>query len=184
MRTDEEMMWKTLSTEYVLIDPWMTVRRDRMLLPSGEILDPCWALEYPDWVSVIAITTDGRFVFERQYRHGLHIVEYEIPAGVTEEGETPLQAARRELAEETGYGGGQWEPWMVTSANPSVMNNLTHVFLARGVEPLTDRHLDRTEDIEVYLLSEQDVLDLLASDSIKQSLMAAPLWKYFASRGR
>jgi hypothetical protein len=58
------------------------------------------------------------------------------------------------------------------------------VFLARGVEPLTDRHLDRTEDIEVYLLSEQDVLDLLASDSIKQSLMAAPLWKYFASRGR
>ncbi len=62
------------------------------------------------------------------------------------------------------------------------MNNLTHVFIARQVEPLTDRHLDRTEDIEVYLLTEQEVFDLLCKDSIKQSLMAAPLWKYFATK--
>ncbi len=182
MRTDEEMMWKTLSSEYVLRDPWMTVRRDRMLLPTGEILDPCWALEYPEWVSVLAFAKDGRMVFERQYRHGLQIVEYEIPAGVVEKGESPLEAAQRELAEETGYGGGEWEPWMQTCANPSVMNNLTHVFIARQVEPLTDRHLDRTEDIEVYLLTEQEVFDLLCKDSIKQSLMAAPLWKYFATK--
>jgi 8-oxo-dGTP pyrophosphatase MutT (NUDIX family) len=182
MRTDEEMMWKTLSSEYLLRDPWMTVRRDRMQLPTGQILDPCWALEYPDWVSVIALTKDGKMILERQYRHGLRIVEYEIPAGVIEKGETPLEAARRELAEETGYGGGEWEPWMQTCANPSMMNNITHVFLARNVEPMTERHLDRTEDIEVYQLSEEEVYELVANDSIKQSLMAAPLWKYFATK--
>lgn len=176
------MMWKTLSSEYLLRDPWMTVRRDRMQLPTGQILDPCWALEYPDWVSVIALTKDGKMILERQYRHGLRIVEYEIPAGVIEKGETPLEAARRELAEETGYGGGEWEPWMQTCANPSMMNNITHVFLARNVEPMTERHLDRTEDIEVYQLSEEEVYKLVANDCIKQSLMAAPLWKYFATK--
>ena len=107
-RTDEEMKWKTLSSEYVVKEPWMTVRKDKLLLPDGRVKDDYWSLEYPDWINVIATTKDGHYIFERQYRHGLDCVAWEIPAGVIEKGEEPLAAARRELMEETGFGGGEW----------------------------------------------------------------------------
>ena len=89
-RTDEEMKWKTLSSEYVVKKPWMTVRKDKLLLPDGRVKDDYWSLEYPDWINVIATTKDGHYIFERQYRHGLDCVAWEIPAGVIEKGEEPL----------------------------------------------------------------------------------------------
>lgn len=78
-RSDEELRWKTLSSEYILKEPWMTVRKDCMQLSNGNINPAYWCLEYPDWINVIAITDDGKYVFERQYRHGLDIVEWRYP---------------------------------------------------------------------------------------------------------
>ena len=94
--------WETVSSEYLFRRPWLTVRHDQVRLPDGRINPEFYVLEYPDWVNVIAVTEDGEFVMERQYRHGLGKTCYEIPAGVMEKGETPLEAAQRELKEETG----------------------------------------------------------------------------------
>ena len=132
---------------------------------------------------ISAITDDGKFVMERQYRHGLGKTCYEIAAGVVEQGETPMEAARRELEEGTGYGGGVWTELMVISGNPSTTDNLTHCFLADGVRKVAAQHLDSTEDLSVCLLTLDQVRQLLVSDKIRQALMAAPLWKYFATRG-
>lgn len=116
-----------------------------------------------------------------QYRHGLGETSYEIPAGVVEPSDASLlDAARRELREETGYGGGEWRLLTSISANPATQNNLTHCFLATGVERLGDQQLDATEDIRVHLFSRSEVLELLRTDRIRQALMAAPLWRYFA----
>lgn len=172
--------WKTLSSEYLFRRPWLTVRKDRLQLPDGRVHDEYYVLEYPTWVNVIAITRDGRFVMVRQYRHGLDDIFTELVAGVAEEGEEPLQAARRELMEETGYGNGWWELQTVICGNPGSTNNLTYCFIARDVEPVGERHLDATEDIEVCLLSRDEVYGMLLEDRVKQALMAAPLWKYFA----
>ncbi len=115
-----------------------------------------------------------------QYRHGLGETSYEIPAGVTEPSDaSPLAAAQRELTEETGYGGGQWRLLTTLSANPATQNNLTHCYLATGVEPLGEQHLDPTEDLRVHLMTREEVLELLRTDRIRQALMAAPLWRYF-----
>lgn len=160
--------------------PWLTARRDVVQLPTGEINDEFYILEYPTWINVIAITEDGKFVMVEQYRHGLDEVGIELCAGVVEDGEEPLAGAQRELAEETGYTGGEWELTSVLSANPSTTTNLTYCYIARGVKLTESQHLDRTEDIRVRLLSCEELYELLVDDKIKQALMAAPLWKLFA----
>lgn len=177
---DDEMKWKVLETEYLFMRPWLTVRRDKVQLPNGKVHPEYYVLEYPSWVNVIALTKDGKFVMVRQYRHGLGIVATELCAGVAEPGEEPLEAAKRELLEETGFGGGEWKLNMVLSANPGSQNNLSYSFIARGVELMSEQHLDETEDVRVEILTEDEVYSMLIHDELKQSLMAAPLWKYFA----
>ena len=181
---NEEKKWKVLSSEYLVKRPWLTARRDVAELPDGRINHEYYVLEYPDWVNIIAITKDDQIVMERQYRHALGNTCYELPCGVIEAGETPLEAAKRELQEETGYAGGEWKEWMTLSPNPATSTNLAHSFLATGVEKVSGQHLDATEDIDVYLLSQDEVRELLAENQILQALMAAPLWKYFYDKDK
>ena len=177
---DKTRRWKILSTEYLVKRPWLTARRDQVQLPDGRINPEYYVVEYPDWVNVIAITKEGRFVMERQYRHAVGMTCFELPCGVMEAGETPLEAAKRELMEETGYGKGEWQELMEITPNPSSMSNFTHCFLATGVEKVGNPHLDATEELEVYLLEEEQVKDLLRNNLLIQSLMIAPLLKYFS----
>lgn len=97
--------WKTLESEYLIKRPWLTARRDKVLLPTGVVHDEYYILEYPTWINVIALTKDGEFVMVEQYRHGLQDIFTELVAGVVEKGEEPLHAAKRELMEETGFDG-------------------------------------------------------------------------------
>ncbi|HIT83606.1 MAG TPA: NUDIX hydrolase [Candidatus Avibacteroides faecavium] len=174
--------WKVLNSRYLVKRPWLTARCDCVELPSGMQLPEYYVLEYPDWVNVIAVTRDGRFVFVEQYRHGLGEVSMELCAGVCESSDADsLESARRELLEETGYAGGTWERWMTISPNPGTHTNLSHCFVARDVELVSGQHLDATEDIAVHLLTADEVVGLLTSGRIRQALMAAPLWKYVAT---
>lgn len=179
-----EAPWKVVSSEYLNRAPWLTVRRECLELPDGRRIPEYFVLEYPDWVNVIAMNTEGYFVLVRQYRHALRRTSIELPTGVVEQEDTSLlAAAQRELLEETGYGGGEWSEFMVLSANPATHNNLTHTFLARGVHLLGEQHLDATEELSVILLTAAELHDLLESGEIVQALMAAPLWKFFATTG-
>ena len=146
-----DMKWKTLSQRYLIEKPWLTARVDKVELPTGAVIDEYYVLEYPDWVNTIAITKEEKFVFVRQYRYALGKTVNELCAGVIEKGEEPMAAARRELMEETGFGGGNWQEWMTISANPSTHTNLTHCFLAIDVELLSEQHLDEGEDAGAHL---------------------------------
>lgn len=181
---DDAMKWRLIDSEYLSRRPWLTVRRDTVELPNGTVHDEYYVLEYPKWINVIAITPEGKYVMVKQYRHGLGVVATELCAGVVEEGEDPMEGAKRELLEETGYAGGEWELTMEISANPGSQNNFAYCYTARGVEKVSEQHLDATEDINVVLLSEDEVRDMLLTDDIKQALMAAPLWKHFALNGK
>ena len=78
----DSLAWKTLSSEVIISrPPWLTLRQDRVQLPDGRVNPEFYVLEYPDWVNVIAITDDGKFVMERQYRQGLGETCVEICAG-------------------------------------------------------------------------------------------------------
>lgn len=99
---DSDKPWEVISSEYLHRAPWLTVRKDHLVLPNGNHIPSYYILEYPDWVNTIAVTSDGQFVFIRQYRHGLQQTSYELCAGVCEkEDASPLASAQRELLEET-----------------------------------------------------------------------------------
>ena len=176
----KEREWQTLESEYLIRRPWLTARCDTVKLPNGTVIPEYYVLEYPTWVNVIALTDDGKFVLVRQYRHALGETRYELCAGVCEEGEEPLAAAQRELFEETGYSGGEWELWMTLSANASSMNNLTYCYLATGVKRTSTQHLEPTEDLTVHLVTRKRLFAMLKADEFRQALMMAPLWKYFS----
>lgn len=174
--------WDVLSSSYLSRKPWMTLRQDRVRLPTGAVIDEYSVLEYPAWVNIIAVTHDDLFILVRQYRHGLRAVHYELPAGVCEASDLdPGATARRELLEETGYGGGDWTAFMALSANPGTHSNLTHTYLATGVIPVQEPRLEDTEDMRVHLISQDELRDIIFRGDMVQALHAAPLLKYLLS---
>lgn len=172
--------WRVRKSEYIANEPWFTARKDEVELPNGSVIPSYYVLEYPTWICVIAITKEEKLIMERQYRHGVGCVAYELCAGVVDADDSSyLDAAKRELWEETGYGHGQWEQFMVMSVNPGTHNNLTYCFLAIDVEKISEHHQEATEDIAVELLEADEVLKLLEYDEIMQGMHTAALWKYF-----
>ena len=173
--------WKVLKSHYLVREPWCTVREDHVRLPNGAEIPNYYVLEYPNWINVIGITKDNKFVMIKQYRHGLALRTYELVAGVCDDTDaTPLASAKRELLEETGYSNGNWELLTVTSANPGTHTNLCYCFLATGIEKVADQNLEATEDLDVILLSLEEVQEILLKDQMKQSMHTTPLWKYMA----
>lgn len=181
MQKDEKSA-KVLNSKYLMKEPWCTLREDEIQLANGVIIPKYYVLEYPNWVNVLAITKDKKFLMIRQYRHGTQTVNYELCGGCVDPTDaSPLHAAQRELLEETGYGNGKWTFNLKLSANPSTTNNWTYNFIAEDVEPIGTQHLDGGEDISVHLLSMDEVLELLKQNEIIQSVHACAFWKYFAT---
>jgi ADP-ribose pyrophosphatase len=102
--------WQRLGSEWLMETPYFSLRSDRLRLPDGGIKDPYYVIERPDAAIIFPLTADSEVVLVRQYRPPLDMMELGLPAGLVEEGERPEEAARRELSEETGYAGGEWEP--------------------------------------------------------------------------
>ena len=75
----ENMDWKTLKSEYLFNDLWFTVRKDTCQRPDGKVVYPYYVYEFPTWVTAVALTKDGKFIFERQYRHALGLTMLEVP---------------------------------------------------------------------------------------------------------
>lgn len=165
------MNWKILSSEYLFRDLWFKVRKDRCITPGGKIVDPYYVYEFPQWVTALALTEDNKVIMETQYRHGLGETGIEIPGGCVDDEDVDYEAAiRRELLEETGYTFETVEPLGITSANPSTNSNLMHMFLARGGKKTSHQQLDPNEEINVELLTIEELKELLRSNKIVQSM--------------
>ncbi len=177
----EPQPWQVEHSRYVYeCRPYLRLREDSVRLPNGARIPNYFVFEYPDWVSVLALTTDERFVLIRQYRHGLQQVHYELPAGVADKGVPLLENAQRELLEETGFGRGQWSLWCRLCANPGTHTNWCYIFLATDVERLQLPDLEHTEDIRVCLLTRSELEQTLLEEGFAQAIHSAALWRYLA----
>ncbi len=173
----EDLKWKILSSEYLYKAPWFTIRKDVCETPEHTIVDPYYVYEFPTWVSAVALTEAGEVVMIRQYRHALGETIMEIPGGCADDTDASLEAAvQRELLEETGYSFSSYEYLGKISPNPSTNDNLMHMYLATGGKKVQEQKLDHNEEIEVYLLSINEVKALLRENKILQALHATCLF--------
>jgi ADP-ribose pyrophosphatase len=174
------MQVKTLSSEYISKHPYFNARKDSYVLPSGKLVNPYFVVELPLSAAAMAITEDNQVILAEQYRHPIGEKLLELPGGFIDENESPECAIRRELMEETGY---EFESVIhlgITSANPGVLNNFTHLFLATGGRKVAGQQLDSNEEIEIVLKSLEEVKNLLLESKIKQSMHALCLFHGFA----
>jgi 8-oxo-dGTP pyrophosphatase MutT (NUDIX family) len=171
--------WKVLGKKYILKTPWLNVRQDHVLLPNGTELDDFYVLEYCHWVCIIAETVDGKFLIEKQYRYGIDKECYELCAGIVENDEEPLVAAKRELLEETGYASDRWTYLGKSAPNASAMTNYCYCFVAKNAKKVDTQHLDNSEDIIVLEVSKEELFELMKTEAIVEADMLAGLWKYF-----
>jgi ADP-ribose pyrophosphatase len=161
--------WKRLRSERLMETPYFSLRSDRLQLPDGGVKDPYYVLERPDAAIVFPLTADGEVVLVRQYRPPLGRVELGLPAGLVEDGERPEEAARRELSEETGHTGGDWELLGSLASSPSLKDNWAYLFLARDVEETTAPNPDEHELVEVVRVPVMELLGLVHSGEIVSS---------------
>lgn len=137
---------------------------------------PYVSLEVPDWVNMIALTHAGELVLVRQWRHGTRRFELEIPAGVIEPGETPEQAAARELREETGYEAERITRLGEVAPNAAYQTNRCYTVLAEGCRRVGDLILDEGEDIEVVLLTPAALRERLGGEALNSMVFCALFW--------
>jgi 8-oxo-dGTP pyrophosphatase MutT (NUDIX family) len=158
--------WKVLSYQQVLDTPYLKIRREEVEVPNGPIVADYYIIENRGWVGVVPLTEDGRFLINRQYKHGIGLEVLEFPAGGIDPHETdPLETARRELLEETGYSfaDDQVEFLAHMYANPTGARTEIWWYLARNVRQTSQPKEDPLEVIETLLITPAELLELLHS---------------------
>ena len=157
--------WKVLESTYL----HERIRVDTCQLQNGKIIEPV-VFEFGTFVTIVAITKDEQVLLIWQYRHGAQKVLLEFPGGGVNRGENPLNAAKRELLEETGYTSNTFIRTGIVSPNPSNHNNQAISFLALGVEKVNEKTLDATEEISVSLMPLEETYQWVKSGGLLQSL--------------
>lgn len=155
----------TLSSEHVYEGGFLKIQRDKVSLPNGGNSQREFVL-HPGAVVILAIDTDGLVIFERQYRHPLKRIFLELPAGKLDPEESPLEAAQRELLEETGRSAKCWE--RLGEIHPCIgySDEVIHVYLALGVVQTASQQLDDNEFVEVFRLSTVEAIEKVWSGEI------------------
>ncbi|MCI0551233.1 MAG: NUDIX hydrolase, partial [Anaerolineae bacterium] len=158
-------------------------RLDNCELPNGNSLEAI-IFEFRSWAIVLPVTKEGQAVLIRQYRHGVQEVMWEIPGGVVEDGEEPMEAVRREMLEETGYTASKFIPLGKFHPNPALQTNTMYCFLALDAEKVADQHLDGAEEIEIHLVPLDDVIPMIQRGEFLHALQVAALFHAYAHLGR
>jgi len=149
----------------------LTLRKDLVEHPQHQKTLEITLLDCPDWVNVVPLTTEGRIVLVRQFRFGTWAPTLEVPGGVSEPGESPVDTAARELEEETGYRPRELRPTGFVHPNPAFQSNRCYTFVALGCEQVHGGRPDPFEDLSVELRGQDEVAGLIQTGEITHSLV-------------
>ena len=147
------------------------VRRQVSISPRTGHPHQLVVVDSPDWVNVVALTSDEQVVLIEQFRHGIAQVTLEIAGGIIERGESPVEAGIRELREETGFGGGTASVLGQVHPNPAYQTNTCYTILVRDARRVSELEQDVGEDITVRLVPLAEIPRLIGAGQITHALV-------------
>lgn len=174
-----ELHWERLSSEQGPDLILFQTRYDQMRNPRNQRVMRRLVLESVDWVNMVARTPAGELVMVEQYRFGIGATTLETPGGMVDPGEDSLAAAQRELLEETGYGGGDWNYLGAVEPNPAIHPHLCHHWLADGVVHVNDPDPGDGEAIGVRVVDEGAMHDAIRTGRLRHVLALSALARVY-----
>ena len=167
----DPLAWEEICREHIVKDEWIDFRRLKYRFPDGSEFEPFYNYTRRNYVVIIASDTDGRFLCVRQFRHGINRVTTEFCAGGIElTDDRELEAAKRELKEETGYESDEWQHLLTVPSNATMADNYAHLFIAKNCRKVSMQQLDDTEFLNVELHTAPEIEELIASGEFCQAI--------------
>lgn len=167
--------WKVLEEKAVISRRWLEVVEQRIELGHGGVIEAFHLIKGPSWAAALAVTDAREVVLVRQYRHGYGDVSVELPAGVIDEHEQPLDAVQRELLEETGYAADDWRPLLSAQTEPSRHTTRAHFFCAFGARRVAEPKLDASEHVETFTVPAPELVAMLERGEIVHAVHVAAI---------
>ncbi len=159
--------WTVLNKETLFsAPPWVELSREKVRLPSGKVIDDFYRLVLPDFVSIVTVTASGQFVMVRGYKHGMKKTNLSPPAGMIDPGESPVDAAKRELLEETGFSAAEWNALGSFVVDGNRQCGTMHLFLATNAHRTQDAQYDETEELNIELMSRDQIVTAVQNGEI------------------
>jgi len=151
--------WKVLASKSVYrFDPWLAVERQEIELSDGRVIDDYHRITLQDFAGIVARAEDGRYLVTRHYRHGPGRVCLTLPGGALDASEAPLDAAKRELREETGYETTRWRSLDSYTVNANYGCGTAHFFAAEEARETATVNSVDLEHTELVLMSKEELL--------------------------
>ena len=183
-----DLAWEEISTEHIVQDEWIDFRRSAYRFPDGSVFGPFYTYSRRDYVVIVASDTNGKYLCVRQFRQGIKEVTTEFPAGGIERtdgreygsgsasgssasvSEDALEAARRELLEETGYVSDEWKHLLTVPSNATISDNYAHIFMAKNCRKSGEQNLDETEFLNVGKYSADEIENMICEGDFPQAV--------------
>ena len=179
-----DLAWEEISTEHIIQDEWIDFRRSAYRFPDGKVFAPFYTYSRRDYVVIVALDEEKNVLCVRQFRQGIREVTTEFPAGGIERkdgkeygadkassaAEEALEAAKRELLEETGYVSDRWTPLLTIPSNATIADNYAHLFLAENCRRDAAQDLDETEFLRVTKLTAAEIEEKIRSGNFQQAI--------------
>jgi ADP-ribose pyrophosphatase len=169
-------MEKLIDSKSVFLGSFLEVIKDTVELPNGKHATREY-INHPGAVAIIAITNDNKIVLEYQYRHSVEQIILEIPAGKLDPQEQPLDAAKRELQEETGFSSTSWTCLGECLPCIGYSNERIIYYLAENINA-GESNPDEGEEIETITMDIQECMNLAYTGKITDSKTLAGLMLY------
>lgn len=189
----DNLIWEEVSTEHIVQDKWIDFRKSDFRLPDGTVFGPYYNFSRRDYTVIVASDEDGNYLCVRQFRYGIKEVTTEFPAGGIERkdgkdygpdrgesaAEDALEAAKRELLEETGYVSDEWTHLITVPSNATIADNYAYVYVAKNCRKSGEQHLDDTEFLNVIKYSADEIEEMIHNGEFPQAIhiMAWMLYK-------